>query len=298
MGCTLMAMRNTLLLFSWAMTPEVSMAAEAPRVGEVMAVEAEVDTTDRRHTRDPASVKAVVDALGDPSTWTEAGMPRCAPHLWVRLVPPSGEGGTALSFCDSSGPGYVWVPEQGSYRLPEAVGRATYQAVRGLQLPEVGSVPPELVSQHLDRLLFTATIDPGSGETGLRSVTLATGHRLEPDAVWPDGTPVSRSFVLEAGQAAEVVKALALGGFFQRAKVYVSEARPDPGDPPAGRIVGMPEAARAPAGWVQLTVSDGAWHHTWYEQNAKAIFVHTVGRLEAAGSEAQAALAELPAQLP
>ncbi len=280
---------------------EVPMPTDAsPQIGPVMAIEVERDATDRKLTRDAAAVKTVLDAIGPPTSWTPGGTPRCRPQLWARLVPTNGEGGASFLFCDPSSPGHLSIPGHGSFRLSDEASRAVHQATSRLQLPEAGSIAPVLVTDHLDTLLVRATIAPGQGaSTGLRSVTLSRGHRLEPDAVHPDTTPIGRSFELTDAQATELAGVLALGGFFQRAKAYVSPAVEAPGDAPEGRIEGTPPQPNAPAGWVSVTVTSGGWHHTWREAHASAIFAHTVNHLGRAGlgDDVHAALGELPPQL-
>jgi len=299
-------MRTTLLALlclplDAAAAPEDPMPTDPPpQLGAVMAVEVEVDAADRKLTRDASAVKTVLDALGPPSSWTAGGMPRCKPHLWARLVPDTGEGGATFLLCNASSPAYLWIPGHGSFQLPDDASRAVYTATTQLALPEAGSIAPVRVTEHLDTLLVRATIDPGPGApTGLRSVTLSRGHRLEPDAVYADGTPIGRSFELSEAQASELTGILAVRGFFHRAKAFVSPATDAPGDVPAGRTVGMPPPPTAPAGWVSVTVTSGSWHHTWREANASALFAHTLNHLGRAGlgHDPIAALKELPPQL-
>lgn len=286
----------TLPIVAWASPEEVSVPTLSR---DVLAVEVEIDAKDRRYTRDAAAVTSVLDALGSADAWAASGMPRCMPRLWARLTPRSGEGGATFLFCSADAPAYIWLPDGGSYRLPEEASRALYTTVSRLSLPEEGTIAPVLVTDHLDALALTVTIDPGPSETGLRSVTVASGHRLEPDAVRADGTPIGRSFVVDGAAAGKVVAALANGGFFQRAKVYASEATADAGELPEGRLQGPWPQPAAPAGWVSLTVSDGTWHHTWFEHNAKAIFQHTVSHLGGAvEDEPRSALDSLADQLP
>lgn len=274
--------------------PEAPMPMP-PALADVIAVEVEKGSG-RRLTRDAPSVRTVLDALGAQESWASAGTPRCKTQLWARLVPASGEGGASFLFCDASSPGYLSVPELGSFRLPEEASRALHAATSQLALPEVGSIAPVVVTEHLDTLLVRITTDPGpSAANGLRSVTLARGHRLEPDATWADGTPVSRSFTLSETQASDIARALAVSGFFGRADAFASAATEAPGAPPAARTLGTPPSLPAPTAWVSVTVTSGDWHHAWHEAKASAIFVHTVAHLSRVdvGDEARAALGAL-----
>ncbi len=274
--------------------------ATPPSVGEVMAIEVEGDGLERKLTRDPASVQAVVDALGASGTWKKGGMSRCRPALWARMVPPDGEGGATFLFCHADGPAYLYVPDDGSYVLPEEASRALYGVTSKLDLPESGSIAPVAVTENHSSVTVTASIALGSGAgQSLRSVSLSRGQRLEPDATWEDGSPVSRSFELTEEQSKSMVDALALSGFFHRAKKFHSPATEPPGDAPANSTEGPPPEPEAPAGWVQLTVTNGPWHHTWHEANASAIFESNLVSVKKAGSdeEISSALDSLSSQL-
>ena len=281
--------------------PTQRQAPTAPELGEVSAIEVEILAADRRHTRRSEAIATVMATLADRSQWKLSGMPRCRPRLWARLVPPSGEGGATYLFCSAGGSGHIWLPDAGSYALSETASRALYDATSALELEHVGTVAPTDVTEHLDSVMLTATIAVAEGTPqGLRGVNLYTGQRLEPDARWEDGGPVTRSFPLQDGQAAELVSGLALAGFFQRAKTFHSPTSDAPrSDPPAGSTEGPPPRPTAPAGWVQITVTTTDWHRTWHEHNATAIFEHTVHAAKKTGvsDDAAQALDQLASQL-
>lgn len=282
--------------------PDISepQAPTTPELGEVMAIETEIDAANRKHTRDPEGIARVLAALADRSQWKPSGMPRCRPRLWARLVPPSGEGGATYLFCSAGGSGHLWLPDAGSYALSEEASRALYDATSALELERVGTVAPTDVTEHLDSVMLTATIAlPEGSPQGLRGVNLYTGQRLEPDAQWDDGSPVTRSFQLQDGQAGELVSALALAGFFQRARTFHSPTSDAASDPPVGSTEGPAPSPPAPAGWVQVTVTTPNWHRTWHEHNATAIFESSVHATKKAGlsDEAARALDELTSQL-
>lgn len=273
--------------------------APGPTLHEVVAVEVELDATNRRYTRDPATVEAVLEALGPTNEWTPSGMPRCKPRLWARLVPPSGEGGATYQFCSQDSPGYAFLPEQGSWMLPDDRSAALYALTAGLELPDQGTIPPVVVTDHLSSLVLTVAIaPPAKAPQGLRRLTLAVSSRLEPDPIWEDGSPMGRSLMISEDQARALVDALALSGFFHRGTKYHSPLVDDPGTPPAGSTEGPPPVLEQ-GGAVGITVTGEPWHHTWHEASAAPIFEHSVDSLRRCelGEEASAALEQLVEQL-
>jgi hypothetical protein len=269
------------------------------RIGAVVAVEVEQSGHKAGFTRDAASVARVLAALGAPDAWQEAGMPRCRTHLRARLVPPSAEGGASFLFCKPLSSAYL-LANGTSYVLPAEASETLGMASAGLALPEQGSIPPVFVTDNLERLLVVATIATGAGrEDGLRTVGLTRGHRLEPHAIWPDGTPMGLSFDLDAERARAMVDALALAGFFQRSTRFHSAAVADPPTPPpANSTEGAPESPQAPAGWVGLTASGPGWHRTWHEAQASAIFAHTLDTMTRALGDGEHAEALKRLELP
>lgn len=243
-----------------------------PTLHEVVALEVDHRQDARRHTRDATSVQSLLAAMGDPATWEKTGMPRCRPAVWARLVPPSGEGGATVQLCNPDASAYAWVPGLGAYRLPDAASHEVYRVLTTLSLEGEGSIPPVVVTDHLGSLLVTLTAN-GAGEGQLHSVTLATGQRLEPDTTWPDGTPISESFVVDEATAAVIVQALAGTGFFHRGKRYHSEASETTTEPPAASTEG-PSPAGAD-GTVEATVTADGWHLTWHETGSEPIYDHT-----------------------
>lgn len=257
----------------------------APTLGPVAAIELDRRGEVRGHTRNATDITAVLEALGSTEAWSSSGIPRCRPSLWGRLVPPSGEGGSTFQFCHDTSPGHVWVEGHGAFVLPEAQGKALHAVASSLALPHDGAVAPTLVTQHLGQWSLTATIRLENEGPGLRSVTMASGSRLEPDAVAADGTPLGWSAPLTEEQSAALTQQLAGSGFFHRA---------DRTQGPAA------ETVTAPAGWVDLTVTTSDGPVTWHEANAAAIFRHTLEALRRGElpGEAASKLEELAARLP
>jgi hypothetical protein len=232
-------------------------------IGAVMAIAVELDAADRRSTRDPQRIQAVLGTLGDPASWTEGGPSRCLPHLWIRFVPPSAEGGATVIFCQSDSRAAISLPGVGSRLLPEPASRLLFDAALPISRSPDGPIAPVAVSENLATLLLDIGIRAASDAPGLRGVTLGVGAMLEPDALWPDGSPVTASRAITAEAASAAVEVLTAAGFFARASRYHAPATdpPDPTPPSDSEPAPPPEGDAD--GWLGVTVQAGAWHRSW-----------------------------------
>jgi hypothetical protein len=255
---------------------------ERPPLGEVAAIEAIAGarSSDRRSTQDPVTVKAVVDAI-NAATWTQAGgLPRCAHVLFIRLVPPSAEGGVTALWCSADGSAYVWVPGRGAYNLDDAGSAALWALSLPIGGAEGGSIPPTDITENLSSLSFSAGLYDAREGT-LKSVELYTSQRFEPAGTWPDGTQMTAQHAISQEQARELVQVLDTAGFFARADRHHSAAVKIPETaPPTGSTESMSESSGI--GWMNITVTAGEWHRTWQEQPAEAVFNHNVASIERA----------------
>lgn len=124
---------------------------------------------------------------------------------------------------------------------------------------------PATVDQHLETLKLRLTEQPPdhTGPTKLLSVDLGVPlEEREPDAVGPDGRPVSAYARLTAGQASALVRALDDAEFFANADHYVSE-RQSPADspPPAGARLGSPTSPEHAHLQLEVIVAEASWYH-------------------------------------
>jgi len=100
----------------------------------------------------------------------------------------------------------------------------------------------------------------------LRGLSLSVQHlRVEPPALWPDGTPMS-DYAVMGGEPAALVRVLARDGFFERAAKYSSVRRPDLAKdvpPPPGSSVHPPPHATRPQVTVILGINDSVWYTSY-----------------------------------
>jgi hypothetical protein len=138
--------------------------------------------------------------------------------------------------------------------------------------PAEHAAAPAIVTEHIDTLDLRIGIQPhrgsaGPGSPSLRSLLLAVGmRRLEPPALWPDGTPVSADASLTPAEGSAVVAILAERGFFEAAGRFYSERRPSPDtSPPSGASAGLPETPDDPNVQVRVDVHDEDWYHVFVQ---------------------------------
>jgi len=269
----------------------------APILGEVMAVEVEVEAERRHSTRDFEQVAAIVASMGDPATWTSGPPPLCTPHLWVRFVPPSAEGGASVVFCSASSTAALWIPGHGGYHLDEANSQALYAAAFPVSTSPDGALPPTDVSENLAH--FSLSIELRTITEGhLRSLQMASGERLELDMLWPDGSPMTASHILTAEVAGVLAALLADGGLFAQAQHYHSPTTASStAEPPPESTKGVPPEDEK-IGWVAVTVTTDAWHRTWHVSTDASTLSWYINALKGVEEAAWSAdLAELSAQV-
>jgi len=214
------------------------------------------------------------------ATWSEAGgMPRCAPALWLRLVPPSAEDGVTVLWCGMSSPAYVWVPRTGGFSLDAAGSAALWKVSHPIGSADGGRIPPTAITENLSTLSFMAGSNHRMEERIQRVEVYTPAHRTEPATTWPSGAPLAAQHTVDADQAAALVYALDTAGFFVRATRYHSATVENPTTaPPPNSEIQAPEPSGV--GWMMVTVTVGEWHRTWREHPAKAVFEHSVSSIE------------------
>ena len=249
-----------------------------PRFGEVIGIEAIIGRDgEKRATRDKAAVNAVVDALKG-GTWTTGHMPRCMHDLYLRLVPPSAEGGHVALMCTPSGA--VHLALDGETLVLDTTASA---AVRAAALPLATAAdplfPPTAVVENLGTITFDAGVW-GEGGPAAR-IDMHSAERERPVLAGPNRGEAGPSQALSAEEQRALVDALHRAGFFARASVLHSQAVKIPA---SGPRPGSTEAMKEPKnpGWMVLTVLDGEWYRTYWDDTASAVLAHNLQSIASA----------------
>ena len=275
-------------------TPEASQPA-SPDLSDVVAIVAIVGADPRRSTRDPELVQAVLAPLGGAAVqWTESGVPRCMPVLWIRFVSAAAEDSITALFCDSGGPAYFWVPGSGGLQLDEASSLALYAAALPLETADGGAIPPTAVMENLET--FELFLGLRGQDSGLISLSLVAHGISEPDTQWSDGSPKSKSLPIDTEQAKLLATTLQDSGFFSRSiRVHSNAVKIPTTLPPSGSTDGFPQNHQERTHWVSATVMADEWHRTWHDESEQAIFEHTLVSIQRLPLDPQvlAALEEL-----
>jgi hypothetical protein len=156
---------------------------------------------------------------------------------------------------------------------------------------------PAIVTERLGSLEVRIGIQPprpsvGPEAASLRGVVLFVGNGLrEPEAVWPDGTPMSADVRIAPAQGEALVATLAQRGFFAMAERFYSERRASPRKrPPADSKPGLPPSTAGPNVQIQISVFDDDWYHVFARDYAFGPVTRELlaaSRKELTGSAAQ-----------
>lgn len=148
------------------------------------------------------------------------------------------------------------------------------------------------------------TLRPSDPAPALRSVEVfATNVPREPDAVWADGTPVSRGLVVEPSEIWSALWLLHHDGFFGPSLAWwVSSDGSAHGGLPAGALAAPPPDPPSPYVRVELRVQKGGWHHqlaaTWrWDRAGRESLTRLANSFGATSGDAVRSLAaQLPAE--
>lgn len=101
---------------------------------------------------------------------------------------------------------------------------------------DISADATDALTSHIAVTTFTISVDPMTTNYGLRSIMLYSGDgmRLEPDAIWPDGSLVTSSARISTQEMVHAIEATLKYDLFSNATKYYSErsARTEDSPPP------------------------------------------------------------------
>jgi hypothetical protein len=136
---------------------------------------------------------------------------------------------------------------------------------------DISADATDALTSNIAYTTFTIGVDPMTTNYGLRSIMLYSGDgmRLEPDAIWPDGTPVTSSARISTQEMVSAIELTLKYDLFTNARKYYSErsARTENSPPPPMNAsdIRLPSTSnssetKAPKVSLQFNTFDDYWY--------------------------------------